>query len=149
MTEISFYHLSTSSLDKALPAILARILTAEKNALILFDNQEIMEHYNNLLWSFSSRIFIPHGSVNEEFREEQPIYLTNLEENLNNATILITISKVEPKFAKSFDRWLYFFDSHNEEELKEARNKWQKYSKQKEFETVYWKQNDQGSWEKQ
>jgi DNA polymerase III subunit chi len=145
--EFSFYHLTTTPLIKALPKILEKILTAKQKAVILFPNEESMEEMNRYLWSFSTLNIIPHGSCNDIYPEEQPIYLTTQDENPNKASIKIMVGGAFSENFFGFKKVLYFFDENIEGEQELARERF-KLLKDKSIDTVYWQQQDKGAWEK-
>ena len=146
MTEISFYHLHSTPLEGVLPKLLEKALSLGKRAVVLVPSEERLEKLNTLLWTYSTRTFLPHGSEHDPFRDEQPIYLTTREENPNNAEILLITDGAEPSFIGSFERCLDLFDGADAVELGKARGRWRRY---KEQHTVnYWQQAANGGWEK-
>lgn len=147
MTDISFYHLTSSPLEAALPRLLEKVIASGKRAVILAASEEKMETLNSVIWTYSTKTFLPHGSRNDEFPAEQPIYLTTEEENPNGADILVVTEGMEPQFMAGFERCLDLFDGSNESETQKARQRWSRY-KQEQHMLSYWQQNAKGGWEK-
>lgn len=147
MTNISFYHLSNSPLESVLPKLLEKVIATGKKAVILTRSEKKRETLNHILWTYSTRTFLPHGSEADDFHEEQPIYLTTLEENPAQAEILVVIDGLQPAFLNGFERCLDLFDGNNGEETANARARWSRYKKELHL-LSYWQQTDKGSWEK-
>lgn len=148
MTEISFYHLTRTPLEKALPSLLQKILQTDKRAILLAANDGQLESINKLLWTYDPKSFLPHGSKQDGHENDQPIYLTVEEENPNGAEILVIIGGVTPGYTANFSRCLDIFDGQNEDELAQARKRWKQYSNDDTLQLTYWQQNDQGKWER-
>src|ERR1700744_2953369 len=81
MTEIGFYHLTRSTLGEALPRLLERALAAGHRILLKAPNPAEVERLNKLLWTYDAASFLPHGSAEDGWSAEQPIYLTAGDEN--------------------------------------------------------------------
>jgi DNA polymerase-3 subunit chi len=147
MPEVSFYHLSTSTLEKALPRLLDKIYSSGHRVLLMAPSEEKVEELNGLLWSFSTRIFLPHGSIKDPLPEEQPIFLTASNDNPNNSDILFMINGVTPSNIDNFNRVVYMFDGADDNELQEARKRWASYKKNN-YQLTYFQQTESGGWEK-
>ncbi|MEE8275449.1 MAG: DNA polymerase III subunit chi, partial [Alphaproteobacteria bacterium] len=87
MTEIGFYHLQTTALERALPRLLAKAYEAGMRTVVLAGSEERIEALNAALWTFDPASFLPHGSARDGDVDAQPIYLTTEEENPNAATL--------------------------------------------------------------
>lgn len=145
--EISFYHLTTMVLEKALPKLMEKVLAGNMRALILAANEQRMEMLNACLWTYSTLTFLPHGSQKDAYPEEQPIYLSTTLENPNKATVLAITDDSVPASLDGFERCLYFFDGTDNAATATARKRWQDF-KSAGHSVQYWKQNDKGAWEK-
>jgi len=102
---------------------------------------------NNVLWTGGKASFIPHGTAKEGFAEDQPIWLTTVNENLNGAQFLFLIEGAASPSLSSYERCLDIFDGNDPEALESARARWKAY-KEAGHQVTYWKQTDAGSWEK-
>ncbi len=147
MTEVSFYHMTRSPLDKVLPQLMLKLINSGNRAVLLASDGAMLQEADALLWRFSTNKVVPHGTKEDGFTEEQPVYLTLQEENPNNANMLVVIGGAEPEYIDKFDRCLDIFDGNNEAETAQARSRWQKY-KEQDMELTYWQQNPKGAWEK-
>lgn len=147
MSEIGFYHLTTSPLERALPRLLEKILENRKRGVILCASQERLDFLNGALWTLGKASFIPHGSSKEGFADDQPIWLTTQDENPNGAQFLILTDGSESPSLSTYERCLDLFDGNDEEAVSCARARWKTYKDQGHAVT-YWKQTETGSWEK-
>lgn len=146
MTEISFYHLTTSTMEKSLPKLVEKIYDLGHKIVIFFDDMQKMQIVDDLLWTYSQKTFLAHGTLNDEMKEVQPIYLTTQEENPNLATILIKVGNKLPEYFPSFHKVIDIFSANNEIDLLAAR---ERYKNCKTSHNVsYYKQNADGSWSK-
>ncbi len=143
--QINFYQLTISPLGKALPRLLEKVITSDKRAIVLVQDEEKLDKLNNELWTYTTKFFLPHGSKKDGFIEKQPIYLTTEQENHNNSTILVFVGNSQPDNFDGFEKCLYMFDGNNENELNTARQRWKEY-KAGGINVTYWKQNEKGGW---
>lgn len=146
MTDISFYQVMESvpaSVDKTLPSILNKILKSGKNVVIKCPNIERMERIDDSLWSFQTSSFMPHGTMEDNFKEKQPIYLTTEDENPNHAEYLILISGAVSEDFASYERVFDMFEA-SEIQQQNARTRW-KDLKSKGYPLSYFA-NENGSW---
>src|SRR5512132_2621871 len=88
MTDVAFYHLQKSPLEAVLPKLLEKTLAAGKRALVLASSAERVEALAAHLWTYDPDSWLPHGTAQDGSPEEQPIWLTEKEDNLNGAAFL-------------------------------------------------------------
>lgn len=146
--DVSFYHLLSSPLEKALPKLLEKIYGMGKRSVVVCDTEERLAEMNMILWTFSQSAFLPHGTAREGFAEDQPIWLTTQVENPNGASVLIITNHQIVSNFDGFERCLDFFNGQDQESLEKARTRWRHY-KTNAFSLAYWQQMQDGSWEKQ
>ncbi len=147
MKEINFYHLTTTTLERALPKLLEKVYQSGKRAVVFTNSENRAEEINKLLWTYSTNRFLPHGTKQDGFVEDQPVFITSENENPNKSEIAVAISGLTPSL-ESFNRLLDIFDGNNPEELANAKERWKDY-KAKGFSLSYLKQDAEGKWEKQ
>lgn len=145
MSRIDFYHLTRTSLEEVLPKLLNKAYAGGKRVL-LKTNAEKVEPLNAFLWTYDDESFLPHGSRKDGFADEQPIWITDEDNNANKAQFLFLTYGAETKNAESYERVFNIFDGKNEELLQQARHLWQEY-KTAGFEMHYWQQSERGGWE--
>lgn len=144
--KINFYHLTQTPLGKALPRLLEKVVASNMRAVVQIEDDEKVEKLNNELWTYTTKVFLPHGSKKDGYESQQPIYLTASNENPNGADVLAFVGNAEPEFSDKYTKCLYMFDGNNESELQTARSRWKKY-KEQGFDLTYWQQTAKGGWE--
>lgn len=146
MAEIRFYHLTRSPLERVLPLLLEKTLEAGERAVVMAETEERIEALNALLWTYSDRRFLPHGSAKDGFPERQPIWLTTRPENPNGAKYLFLTDGAESEGFASFDRCFLLFDGRDDTAVGAARQQW-KALRDSGMEISYWQQDDSGRWQ--
>src|SRR5215470_1536790 len=63
MTEVGFYHLRSTSLERALPRLLERALAEGHRVVVMAGSPERVQHLDDLLWTYSDESFLPHGAA--------------------------------------------------------------------------------------
>ncbi len=147
MTEIRFYHLQSTSLDRALPQIVAKAYGGGRRVVIKTSDAARVEHINNNLWVHDAATFIPHGSAADGGADRQPVWITDTDENPNGADVLILTDSTTSELVKDFALCCDIFDGRDETALEAARGRW-KIFKDGGFQTTYWQQTAEGGWEK-
>lgn len=147
MTEIGFYRLRRSPLERALPRLVERILERGARAVILAGSEERAEALNALLWTYDPDSFLPHGSARDGAPEMQPVWLTARDENPNGANVLVVTDGTSPAEIGRFERCLDLFDGNDPAAVAAARERWRVYAAAGHGLT-YWRQDDGGRWVK-
>ena len=147
MTEIGFYQLEHSPLERALPKLLEKVVERGYRALVLAPSEERVEALNTLLWTYQQRSFLAHGSARDGQVAEQPIYLTTQPENPNGASVLVLIDGAEHDDSAAFARCLLLFDGKDELAVADARQRWHT-ARDAGHEVVYWQQTPEGRWQR-
>ncbi|MGE0754570.1 MAG: DNA polymerase III subunit chi [Alphaproteobacteria bacterium] len=147
MTEISFYHLTTTPLERALPGLLTKMLESGHRALVVCGSNEHMEQLNQLLWTHDPASFIPHGSTGDDNTGEQPILLS-LEASPVNAAKIVLLTHGQPlDNPEQFERVLDLFNGNDEKAVENARARWTLY-KDNGYTLTYHRQTKDGRWDK-
>ena len=144
---VDFYHLQASSLERALPQLLERVLAGGNRAIVMAASDERLEALSNVLWAANPNSWLPHGSAKDGLAAEQPILLTTSEENPNGARMLVLTEGMSSDRLGDFDRCLDLFDGGNEEATAAARGRWAA-AKAAGHELHYWQQTEAG-WKEQ
>jgi len=147
MTEVSFYHLQKSRLEDALPMLLEKTLEAGKRALVKVGSDARAEQLNTDLWGFQLGAWLPHGATKDGRGEDQPIWLTAVDENPNGATFLFLGDGASSGDVGTFERCFELFDGNDAAQLAAARERW-KYYKDAGHSLKYLQQTERGSWQK-
>ena len=147
MTEIGFYHLQSTPLERALPKLLERSLAAGYRIVVMAGSRERVEHLDALLWTYDDASFLPHGSRRDGQPERQPVWLTEADENPNGATMLVLTDGTSSAQLGTYQRCLDLFDGNDADAVAAARERWRE-AKAEGHTLTYWQQT-QGGWTKQ
>lgn len=143
MPEIRFYHLVSTPLDRALPQLLERALAGGFRSVVKVADEHAASVINTLLWTYNASSFLPHGSKQDGDPTQQPIFITEGEENPNEATLLAVTDGSQPANIGDYARVLDLF---HENEKEAARTRWAAY-KDAGYDLQYWQQTESGGWE--
>lgn len=146
MTEVRFYHLRHKPLDLALPELVSKAFAAGHRMVIRLPDKKQVEDWNQRLWTFQPDSFLPHGSARDGHPAEQPIWLTDTDENPNDATMLVLVAGAGVDMAGDYALCCDMFDGNDEDAVKAARNRWNSF-KTAGFSVTYWQQTERGGWE--
>ncbi|MBU0859900.1 MAG: DNA polymerase III subunit chi [Alphaproteobacteria bacterium] len=146
-TEIRFYHLLSKSLESALPEILTKAVGGGRRVIVKTPDAAMTERLNEHLWTWDEASFLPHGTKKDGHASEQPIWLTDGDDNPNNATVLILTGGAVTQNYDGLTLCCDMLDGNDPEQVDAARARWKGY-KEAGFEVTYWKQNEAGGWDK-
>lgn len=147
MSDIGFYHLTQSPLERALPKLLEKVHASGARAVVLAGSEERVAALDSVLWTYDQASFLPHGTPRDGEAEAQPIWITTQDENPNGATILVLTDGAQSANVAAFERCLEMFDGNDPEALATARDHWRSYTADGHTLT-YWQQTERGGWEK-
>jgi DNA polymerase-3 subunit chi len=146
MTDIGFYHLMTTPLERALPRLLERALAEGHRVVVMAGSSERVDHLDQVLWTYDDASFLPHGSARDGNAERQPVWLTTADENPNGATLLVLVDGARSAGVAAYRRVLDVFDGGDEAAVEAARGRWRD-AKAVGHALTYWQQTASG-WEK-
>jgi len=147
MGEIWFYHLERSTLDQVLPELLDRTLQRGWRARVRVADADQRAEIDERLWSWRDDSFLAHGLADQPHAARQPILLTAGQENPNASQALFIVDGSDMTVTEEFERCFIIFDGRDETALQGARERW-RVLKAQEANLAYWKQSDEGRWEK-
>ena len=150
MPEILFYHLEGAPLDRVLPSLLEKTLERGWKAVVQAGSREQAEALDTHLWTYRDEGFLPHAIAGAGSEADQPILITDDENNPNEANVRFLVDGCAPGFVSSlgrYDRVVYLFDGHDGEATQQARSFW-KLVKDAGVDATYWQQSGSGKWEK-
>lgn len=146
MTEVGFYHLVATTLERALPRLLERALVEGHRVVVHAASEERVSHLDVLLWTYNEASFLPHGSARDGNAARQPICLTDRDENPNGATMLVLLDGARSDHVGAFTRCCDMFDGNDPVAVEAARERWS-VAKAAGHSLTYWQQTGAG-WEK-
>lgn len=146
--EVLFYHLERHPLERVLPSLLEKTLERGWRAVIQSGSAERLEALDLSLWTYAEESFLPHGTARDGAATDQPIFLTTSGENPNGAGVRFLVDGAEAESFSDMTRLVFMFDGNDAEAKAKARAQWQA-AKAAGCAVTYWRQTEQGRWEKQ
>lgn len=150
MAEIGFYHLTRTTVDQALPALLGRTLAAGERAVILCANEPRADALSKTLWDQKEPDWLPNATARTKLPPAaQPIWLTDREERPNAARFLFLLDGRTAESPADHHNWARIFDLFDGQDptaTAAARTRWIA-AKSAGHTLTYWKQTDRG-WSK-
>lgn len=148
MAELWFYHLEKAGVGDVLPGLLQKVLERGSRALVVVPDSETAASLDASLWTFRDESFLPHGLDSEPGAPRQPVLISTQTRNVNGADMLFCLGGSDPGNPDEWSRVILLFEDSDEAAKQGARSLWS--AMKKSGTTVsYWKQSDQGRWEKQ
>ena len=148
---ISFYKLTTGTLEQALAKLLPKVYGQGLGCVIVLP-EERLSGVNTSLWTLGHGSFLPHGVTGDPAPERHPIWLTAQVENPNDAQVLLLAQghfdqALSSPGGKPFTRCLIFFDGHDPAQVTAAQAAWKTYQATP-HELLFWGQEKTGEWSK-
>lgn len=146
MSEVGFYHLTSTPLERALPALLGRTLEAGERAAVLAPTQELISALDAALWDIPTPAWLPHGTDSDGDAALQPIWLATTEPVPNGARFLFLTGGAETARWTDYTRIFDLFDGSDAAAVTAARRRWQA-ARAAGTTPTYWQQGPHG-WER-
>jgi DNA polymerase-3 subunit chi len=149
VTDILFYHLQSRPLEAVLPQLVEKSLEKRWRVVIQASTRERLAALDETLWTYDEASFLPHATEDDGDPAGQPVLLTTGEGNANGAAIrFLTDGAAIPADVESYQRIVLLFDGNDAEAVAAAREAWRGV-KARGLEATYWRQSQEGRWEKQ
>lgn len=145
MAEIRFYHLTRARLEQALPAILQKAVERGRRVVVRAGSPERAEALDTALWTFDPAAFLPHGRLKDGTEKDQPIWLTDADDNPNGADMLALVDGAPMPEGQAYTLICEMFDGNDEAAVATARARWATY-KAAGHDLSYFQQDDDGRW---
>jgi DNA polymerase-3 subunit chi len=147
MSEVFFYHLTSSPLEQTLPQLLERSMQNDWCVLVRSGEEAHVIWLDEKLWGGNTPQFLPHGVSGGVHDADQPILLTTGAENPNTAQALMLVNgaKTSADEVSKYDRVSLIFNGNDEAAVQEARAEW-KILTDAGVAAKYWSQAS-GRWE--
>jgi len=148
VTEVHFYHLQRQALEAVLPTLLAKSRERGWRALVKVDGADRLAALDDRLWAFSDESFLAHGTDREPDPAEQPILLTEGDDNRNGAAILFLVEGAAvPADIAGYERVVLMLNGRDEDAVAAARDTWRGL-RDAGHAVTYWQQDEAGRWQK-
>ena len=145
MTEYSFYQLLRTPLEAALPRILEKVRELDLRAVVVVGSETKIESLSQALWTYDPASFLAHGSAKDGHAGDQPIWLTDRDENPNGAAVVVLADGATIAAPEVFQRCIEIFDGRDEAATQAARVRY-KQAKDAGHTLKYFRQSETG-WE--
>ena len=146
MSEVGFYHLLSTPLERALPKLLERARAQGYPIVVRAGSAERVAQLDSVLWTYEEASFLPHGTARDGNAAAQPIWLTERDDNPNQVTMLVLIDGIEAGELSGFARCADIFDGNDESGVEAARGRWRR-AREAGHDLTYWQQTASG-WER-
>ncbi len=117
MQQFSLYHTTEGLIYKTVCLLVEKSYHSNFRIVVLTPDLDTQESLNKLIWTYSKKQFIPHGSKLDPLPDKQPVYITHQLENPNQASILIIIAPFNIKdilsnqyYIEHFQRIIIIYD---------------------------------------
>ncbi|MEL6920521.1 MAG: DNA polymerase III subunit chi [Pseudomonadota bacterium] len=148
MTEVTFYHLTETSVDDALPGLVEKALARGWKVTVQAPDDDAMSDIDTQLWAHDPTAFLPHGRDGDAPGDDHPVYVTSTIHNPNGSQMRFVVNRCAlPDTLEPFERVALMFDGQDMDVVSDAREKW-KALKAVGHQLTYWKQTPEGRWEK-
>ncbi len=140
-----FYHLSRSSLERAVGPLLDKCLQNDWRVLAVSHDAARRAALDQALWTYDDQSFLPHGQAEAEGLEpsKQPILITDSLTNNNDAAVALLMDGAEAPNDAAFTRCMVMFDDGDRATRQKAREQF-KAAKDAGLVARYFQQSSRG-----
>ncbi len=145
--ETWFYHLTRTTADEAVPALLEKVLERGWRALVRSPDPARIARLDDLLWTYREDSVLPHGRADRDRPAQQPVLLTSDASAPNAANVLMLLDMAEPFDAPEVERVMVVFEDAAPGAKDAARRAWAE-ARSAGGRCVYFEQTESGGWTK-
>ncbi|MCX7890209.1 MAG: DNA polymerase III subunit chi [Rhodobacteraceae bacterium] len=147
MAAALFYHLTRSTLEDAVAAILRRALDQGWRVVVRGSDRARMEWLDRALWLVGEESFLPHGLAGGPHDARQPVLLTCGDELPADAALMVIEgAELRPEDCAGRARVWILFDGAEAAAVERAREQWKALTAAG-VPAQYWTE-DSGRWQK-
>ncbi|SLN18136.1 DNA polymerase III subunit chi [Roseisalinus antarcticus] len=148
MGAVYFYHLTRDPLERTLPMLLEKALSAGWRCEVRGTEPAMMDRLDAQLWLGSEESFLPHGVAGGPHDADQPVLLSTAPTAANGATCVMAVAgaEVSAEEVQALARTCILFDGDDEAALQVARGQWSRLTGAG-CSAQYWSQ-ESGKWQK-
>ena len=148
MTEVLFYHLQETTLERVLPPLIEKSLERKWRVVVQTSSEERADALDSHLWTYRDDSFLPHGTWRDRDAAEHPVLLSIANDNPNGAQIRFLVDGTSvPDDAGQYERLVLIFNGDDDEAAAAARAAWSD-CKTRGFEVTYWQPDEHGRWQR-
>lgn len=146
MTDIRFYHLQRSTLDKALAALLEKAQQKSLRCLVSCDDESSAKMLDESLWAAAGANFLPHSCGKEDSNKgNAPIHIAWEKDDNFACEVVFCCGIDENPDLAGINMYCKMIDPRVEEQLTKSRTLW-KCLKDRGENLTYWQEGNQGGW---
>jgi DNA polymerase-3 subunit chi len=145
--EILFYQLNRSAIERVLPDLLQKSLDRGWRAVVQAADGERVDALDQALWTFDDQSFLPHGRQADPEPAEQPVLLTETDDNQNQAQVRVLVDGAKPSDLSDLERAVFLIDGRDSQAVNDAEQASQQYAGAG-HDVTFWREAEAGGWEK-
>lgn len=114
MQEINIYKITQNTFSKVFTKVVETAVSQDKRCYVLCKDEEEVKKIDYLLWSYSQLSFIPHGTISDNYHEDQIVLIgcdhhPNPNNNPELLFLLQSLGESElSEFTKQYQKILIF-----------------------------------------
>ncbi len=143
--EINIY-LVLSPVEKIIPRLLEKVYEAGERCLFHVPSEEEAEEWNKLLWTYTQKSFLPHGTTKDVYPERHPIWISSKMQNINNSSVFLTMEALKDIPATHFTKIIYVLCIHTQDGITLAQQHIKEYTNKK-LNLKIWRQTPDSKWQ--
>ncbi|MBV8167225.1 MAG: DNA polymerase III subunit chi, partial [Alphaproteobacteria bacterium] len=124
---------------------LEKVRELDLRAVVVVGSETKVESLSQALWTYDPASFLAHGSAKDGHAGDQPIWLTDRDENPNGAAVVVLADGATIAAPEVFQRCIEIFDGRDEAATQAARVRY-KQAKDAGHTLKYFRQSETG-WE--
>lgn len=145
MTEVTFYQLTQTTLEKTLPKLLEKAYQAAERVVVYAESEDRLDQLDHSLWTYAQLSFLPHATHKDADIDLQPILLTNKPENPNKSDILVVLDGADVQDVSGFRKCFDIFEGVTAASIEAAEQRLRNVQ-QKGHKVIFWQQSENGQW---
>lgn len=140
-----FYHLSRTTLERAVGPLLEKCLERDWRVLAISGEMSRRSALDEALWTYDDESFLPHGQAEAAGLEPsaQPVLISAAAENLNEASVALLMDGSDLPVDAPFERCMVLFDDGDAPTRQKAREQF-KAAKEAGLVARYFQQSGRG-----
>lgn len=146
--DVRFYHLLHRGVADVVPELVMKGLERGEHIIVRTQDAQMREYLDEHLWTFKADSFVPHGAGKDAHGARQPVWITEGDDNPNNATILMLAGAGAVGAIDDYKLCCVIFDGRDDGQVKAARAQWKLWQADAGIALTYWQQNEKGGWDK-
>lgn len=109
--QISFYQALSGHLEDSTVRLIDKIYNSGTKVVVFSSDVACIERFDKLLWTYSTGTFIAHDTYKCDYKDLQPVYLTNNIENPGKAEVALLVDNFDLlSWMNEVNRLLVIFD---------------------------------------